>query len=108
MISNGAVRHPSEAMVFEKGTNLQAHVHLQVPALQRRQIVKEGEIHGDKYESITLGLVKLCNVDLGHRIKEGKAKKRTAPKSPAQHRPKVSEEEKRRYTRRLIAQMAAS
>ena len=90
--------------MFHDRTNLEALVKLQVPGVQRRQMVSKGSIHGDSYEAIQLGLVKLCNVDLGARIKAAKAKKRAAsPKKPTATRAPKTQAEVQAAVNRAIA-----
>jgi hypothetical protein len=102
----------SSMLVVHDEKNVVADVQMRMPKLQRRKMVKRMKVEGDSYSSIELGLVQYCNVDLGHRISQAKAKKRAeAGKSKAKSkakpkRKKLTEAEKAANTRRLIAQMA--
>ena len=66
--------------------------------------------HGnDSYDEITIGLVKLCNVDLGRRIAAGKAKHKAPAKSaskrpaPRKTKRKLSSREQSRLLDRYLA-----
>jgi phospholipid N-methyltransferase len=107
--AEGKARPESQAVVIHGESNLEAHVKLYVPIVRAKQVTRQKR-NGDSYEVLELGLVKLCNVDLGRRIAEGKAKKRAAKangKPKANGRPKLTDKQKAANTRRLVAQVAS-
>jgi phospholipid N-methyltransferase len=100
---------PSYALVVKDGRDLVAAINMRAPAMDRRELVKQVMYDGDKYDEVTLGLVKLCNVDLGHRIAQAKAKRRrdgSASTKKANGRTQISEAQRRANTNRLINELA--
>lgn len=108
-IVKGGSRSQSSAVVYHDGTNLEAAVRLLVPTVHRRSIVKSAKHGNDSYDEITIGLVKLCNVDLGRRIAAGKAKHKAPAKSaskrpaPRKTKRKLSSREQSRLLDRYLA-----
>ena len=110
IVKGNGSRGQSSAVVYHDGTNLEAAVRLLVPTVHRRSIVKSAKIGNDSYDEITIGLVKLCNVDLERRITAGKAKTHKAPgkaaskrPAPRKQKPKLSAREQSRILDRIIA-----
>jgi hypothetical protein len=110
MLNNENPTGETGLLVVHKGTHIEANVTMKIPRTHRLKIVKQAKVGDDSFEHIELGLVKYCNVDLGHRIQKAKAKKKAAKpvssRKSAPKRKRISDAERKANTRRLVAQIA--